>query len=69
MSIESHRKNKAFAFTSWAKAIVSAAVIIVATTSYASAEVKTLEAGKLTIGINGDMPMTQYKDGQLSGTD
>jgi polar amino acid transport system substrate-binding protein len=35
----------------------------------ATAEVKTLEAGKLTIGMNGDMPMTQLKDGVLSGTD
>jgi polar amino acid transport system substrate-binding protein len=34
-----------------------------------NAEVKTLEQGKLTIGMNGDMPMTQIKDGQLSGTD
>jgi len=35
----------------------------------ANAEVKTIEAGKLTIGMNGDMPMTQIKDGKLSGTD
>jgi polar amino acid transport system substrate-binding protein len=34
-----------------------------------AAEVKTIEPGKLTIGMNGDMPMTQIKDGQLSGTD
>ena len=33
------------------------------------AEIKTIEPGKLTIGMNGDMPMTQIKDGQLSGTD
>lgn len=33
------------------------------------AQVKTIEPGKLTIGINGDMPMTQLKDGVLSGTD
>jgi L-cystine transport system substrate-binding protein len=31
--------------------------------------VKTVTPGKLTIGMNGDMPMTQLKDGQLSGTD
>src|SRR5262245_29877243 len=30
---------------------------------------KTIEPGKLNIAMNGDMPMTQYKDGQLSGTD
>ncbi len=34
-----------------------------------AAEIKTVEAGKLTIAMNGDMPMTQLKDGQLSGTD
>ena len=34
-----------------------------------AAEVKTLEPGKLNIGMNGDMPMTQIKDGKLSGTD
>ena len=26
----------------------------------------TIEPGKLTIGINGDMPMTSLKDGKLS---
>ncbi|HEY4162249.1 MAG TPA: ABC transporter substrate-binding protein [Dongiaceae bacterium] len=30
---------------------------------------KTIEPGKLTIGINGDMPMTSIKDGKLVGTD
>ena len=30
---------------------------------------KTVEPGKLTIGINGDMPMTSVKDGKLIGTD
>ena len=30
---------------------------------------KTIEPGKLTIGINGDMPMTSVKDGKLIGTD
>jgi ABC-type amino acid transport substrate-binding protein len=34
-----------------------------------AAEIKTVAPGKLTIGLNGDMPMTQLKDGQLSGTD
>jgi L-cystine transport system substrate-binding protein len=34
-----------------------------------AAEIKTVAPGKLTIGMNGDMPMTQIKDGQLSGTD
>jgi polar amino acid transport system substrate-binding protein len=42
---------------------------LISVTAAANAEVKTIEAGKLTIGMNGDMPMTQIKDGQLSGTD
>jgi cystine transport system substrate-binding protein len=32
-------------------------------------EIKTVEPGKLHIAMNGDMPMTQLKGGQLSGTD
>jgi len=35
----------------------------------AAAQIKTLEPGKLNIAMNGDMPMTQLKDGVLSGTD
>lgn len=35
----------------------------------AQAEVKTIEPGKLTVGFNGDMPMTSYKEGKLIGTD
>jgi len=31
--------------------------------------VKTVQPGKLTIAMNGDMPMTQLKDGKLGGTD
>ena len=30
---------------------------------------KTIKPGKLTVGINGDMPMTSLKDGKLIGTD
>lgn len=30
---------------------------------------KTVEPGKLTVGFNGDMPMTSWKDGKLIGTD
>ena len=30
---------------------------------------KTIQPGKLTIAMNGDMPMTQLKDGKLGGTD
>ena len=46
----------------------AAALMLLAATA-TKAEVKTVEAGKLTIGMNGDMPMTQVKDGSLSGTD
>ena len=34
-----------------------------------AASIKTIEPGKLIIGMNGDMPMTQLKDGKLGGTD
>ena len=50
-------------------AMAGAAALLSLTSAGAAADVKTLEAGKLTIGMNGDMPMTQLKDGQLSGTD
>ena len=53
----------------WGTTIASAAAILLSAATIANAEVKTVEAGKLTIGMNGDMPMTQLKDGQLSGTD
>jgi ABC-type amino acid transport substrate-binding protein len=51
----------------WAAA--GAAALMLSVSTSAIAEVKTIEAGKLTIGMNGDMPMTQIKDGKLSGTD
>jgi len=35
----------------------------------AEAAPKTVEPGKLTVGFNGDMPMTSWKDGKLIGTD
>ncbi len=54
---------------SWSAAIVSAAALLISVSAGALAEVKTIEPGKLTIGMNGDMPMTQLKDGQLGGTD
>src|SRR6478735_12328293 len=31
--------------------------------------IKTITPGKLTVGFNGDMPMTSLKDGKLIGTD
>src|SRR5207244_3909131 len=46
---------------------------IVATAALAlpaeAAPPKTVEPGKLTVGFNGDMPMTSWKDGKLIGTD
>ena len=50
-------------------ALAAAALAVGFTSASALAQVKTLEPGKLTIGMNGDMPMTQVKDGVLSGTD
>src|SRR5262245_39451336 len=35
----------------------------------AQAAPKTLEAGVLNVGLNGDMPMTSVKDGKLIGSD
>jgi L-cystine transport system substrate-binding protein len=47
-----------------------AAVMAVGLTLPAAAESpKTIEPGKLTVGFNGDMPMTSWKDGKLIGTD
>jgi L-cystine transport system substrate-binding protein len=50
-------------------AVAGAAALLSLMPTSANAEVKTIEAGKLTIGMNGDMPMTQIKDGKLGGTD
>jgi L-cystine transport system substrate-binding protein len=69
MTIDPLKKSAVRKLLSWAAAVASAATIAVSSSGMAAAEVKTLEAGKLTIGMNGDMPMTQLKDGVLSGTD
>jgi polar amino acid transport system substrate-binding protein len=53
----------------WLAGCFAAAAMMVSAAGFAGAEIKTLEAGKLMIGMNGDMPMTQIKDGALSGTD
>jgi cystine transport system substrate-binding protein len=50
-------------------ALATAAIAIGLAGSSAWAQVKTIESGKLNIAMNGDMPMTQLKDGKLSGTD
>jgi L-cystine transport system substrate-binding protein len=49
-------------------ALVAAGVALAGFQAHA-APPKTIEAGKLTVGINGDMPMTSVKDGKLIGTD
>ncbi len=46
-----------------------AALFALSVTPAQAQDIKTIVPGKLTIGMNGDMPMTQVKDGQLSGTD
>jgi L-cystine transport system substrate-binding protein len=53
-------------------ALALASVVLAAGFAFAGAtadDIKTIEPGKLNIAMNGDMPMTQLKDGQLSGTD
>ncbi len=49
-----------------AAAVIAAAAL--AATAWAEPP-KTIEAGKLNIAMNGDMPMTALKDGKLIGTD
>lgn len=58
----------------WAKTLLtltglSLTVMGVAVAPSSAADIKTIEPGKLHIAMNGDMPMTQLKDGVLSGTD
>jgi len=50
-------------------ALATAAIAIGLAGGSAFAQMKTIEPGKLNIAMNGDMPMTQLKDGKLSGTD
>ena len=69
MTIVSRSKSATRTLLTWAAALASVATIALSASAGANAEVKTIEAGKLTIGMNGDMPMTQLKDGALGGTD
>ncbi|CAN5200344.1 hypothetical protein BH10PSE7_BH10PSE7_13650 [soil metagenome] len=60
--------------TTTRKGIIGAACSLLAaialSAGVASADpVKTISPGKLTVGFNGDMPMTSLKDGKLIGTD
>jgi polar amino acid transport system substrate-binding protein len=55
----------------WSRRLVLAAAVAVglgAASAWADPP-KTIEPGKLTVGFNGDMPMTSWQDGQLIGTD
>ena len=52
-----------------AGAVAVAAVMLFSVPQARAADIKTVEPGKLTVGMNGDMPMTQFKDGKLGGTD
>ncbi|MBX6323035.1 MAG: amino acid ABC transporter substrate-binding protein [Rhodospirillaceae bacterium] len=52
----------------WALGLTAAAGLALAGTALAVPP-KTLEAGKLKVALNGDMPMTSIKDGKLIGTD
>src|SRR5262245_5703591 len=69
MTTKPRTKSVSGKLLSWGAAVASVAIMAVTGPYMAKADVKTLEAGKLTIGMNGDMPMTQLKDGTLSGTD
>ena len=53
----------------WRVAGIAIAALAFSCSMALAAPPKTIEPGKLTIGMNGDMPMTQIKDGKLSGTD
>jgi polar amino acid transport system substrate-binding protein len=47
-----------------------AALLVLSAAAQALAqELDTIEPGKLTVGFNGDMPMTSLQDGQLIGSD
>ena len=50
-------------------ALATMAIAVGLAGTSALAQVKTIEPGKLNIAMNGDMPMTQLKDGKLGGTD
>ena len=57
--------------TRWSRRLVLAAAVAVGSWAAAAwaGPPKTIEPGELTVGFNGDMPMTSWKDGQLVGTD
>src|SRR5579883_1156859 len=52
-----------------ARTILATALLLAFAAPAAHAAPKTLEAGVLNVGLNGDMPMTSVKDGKLIGSD
>lgn len=48
---------------------IAGAVALLGSSVSLAAPPKTITPGKLTVGFNGDMPMTGLKDGKLIGTD
>jgi polar amino acid transport system substrate-binding protein len=58
-----------FGISSAIAGVVFATMTIVGIEAASAGPPKTIEPGKLTIGFNGDMPMTSWKDGKLIGTD
>jgi ABC-type amino acid transport substrate-binding protein len=69
-SVETNRRRgttrRRFARALAALAVAAAAA---GTAPAIAAPPSTIEPGKLTVGFNGDMPMTSFKDGKLIGTD
>src|SRR5579885_2204357 len=51
-----------------ARTILATALLLAFAAPAAHAAPKTLEAGVLNVGLNGDMPMTSVKDGKLIGS-
>ncbi len=50
-------------------ASLSVAISLTLLSPASAGDIKTIEPGKLNIAMNGDMPMTQLKEGALGGTD
>jgi ABC-type amino acid transport substrate-binding protein len=65
---QGHAKRGGGILSTLFRAAIVASALGAASASFA-APPKTIEPGKLTVGFNGDMPMTSWKDGKLIGTD
>ncbi len=49
--------------------VLAVMLVLSAAAQALAQELDTIEPGKLTVGFNGDMPMTSLQDGQLIGSD